>query len=261
MSEKIQLVIPMAGEGQRFRRAGYDTPKPLINVRGIRMFELVISNLYSSSLSQIVLIVRKEFGLEAYGDEIQKSLGLPVSLVFVEETTSGPAKSVLLAKALLRADEPVVVANSDQYVNFDPDSFYATLIDGKASGAVLTMEDNDSKWSYAEINMENEVLRIVEKEVVSTHATVGIYGFRRASEMIEAIELMEQAGDMVNNEYYLGPSYNYLRRISGPVVAINLGPIGDVMHGLGVPEDLEHFLTTSFSNIAVGKAISLLSKK
>lgn len=259
MSKGVQLVIPMAGEGQRFQQAGIKTPKPLIDVGGIRMFELVVSNLFSPSLSGIVLVVRREFGLEKYGREIEKKLGIPVNVISVDQTTGGPAKSVLLAEEFLQGDVPVVVANSDQYVYFDPTSFYADLQSDDTSGLILTMEDDSPKWSYVELANSDEVIRVVEKEVVSRYATVGIYGFKKASEMFDAIKRMEEAKDTVNSEYYLGPCYNYLSRLNGPVRALNLGAVGNAMHGLGVPEDLEAFLAKSRNRSEIQNAAAMMS--
>jgi NDP-sugar pyrophosphorylase family protein len=223
------------------------------------MFELVIANLISSQVSQIVLIVRAEFELEPIALQIEQKLGVPVKLVSVEETTLGPAKSVALTEDLLEASAPVVVANSDQYVSFDPSSFYEVLLNGfRCSGVVLTMEDNDPKWSYAEVTADNDVIRILEKQVVSPYATVGIYGFRKASEMFRAFKEMERVGDKVGGEFYVGPAYNYLSRLEGPVKSMNLGPVGHIMHGLGVPDDLKSFLASSDSAAAIRRARAIL---
>ncbi|CAN1486490.1 RfbA dTDP-glucose pyrophosphorylase [Microbacteriaceae bacterium] len=260
MSEGVQLVIPMAGEGRRFLNAGVQTPKPLIDVGGIRMFELVIANLISAEVSQIVLIVRAEFELESIALQMEQKLGVPIKLVSVEQTTLGPAKSVALTEDLLQANAPVVVANSDQYVRFDPKYFYETLVKGiSCSGVILTMEDDDPQWSYADLTADNDVIRVVEKQVVSPYATVGIYGFRRASEMFRAFEEMERMGDKVGGEFYVGPAYNYLSKLEGPVKSMNLGPVGLIMHGLGTPDDLKRFLATSDSAAAIRRARAILA--
>lgn len=231
----------MAGEGQRFRRAGIDTPKPLIDVGGVPMYQLVLSNLWSKHVGRITLIAREEFGIEAFAGPIGERLGLEVNVVSVRHTTGGPADSVGLAQPFLNQDEAVVVANSDQFVDAPIDDFYYELLGSDVSGAILTMEDDDEKWSYVEIDSHGHVIRVAEKEVISRYATVGIYGFRTAEVMLSAFASMRKAGDKVSNEYYVGPAYNYLERSSGPVVISHLGPVGRVMYGLGVPDDLERF--------------------
>ena len=41
----INIVIPMAGRGSRFAKAGYIKPKPLIDVHGKPMIEYVTKNI------------------------------------------------------------------------------------------------------------------------------------------------------------------------------------------------------------------------
>ena len=43
--ENLTVLIPMAGAGSRFQQAGYTFPKPLIDVRGKPMIQLVVENL------------------------------------------------------------------------------------------------------------------------------------------------------------------------------------------------------------------------
>jgi NDP-sugar pyrophosphorylase family protein len=247
MAKGIHLVLPMAGEGQRFQKEGISTPKPLIPINGFPMYQLVVSNLFDSMLERITLVARQEFELEAQSELLSDCLGLDVSVVSVGQTTGGPADSVELALPLFDLEAPVVVANSDQWIDFPIGDFYRQLVKDNVSGNLLTMQDNDPKWSYAEIDKHGEVIRVVEKEVISSFATVGIYGFRRAVDMLNAFSKMRNSEAKVNNEYYVGPAYNFLSRTHGPVLTTDLGPFGNVMHGLGTPEDLRSFLANPIS--------------
>lgn len=244
LDEKIHLVIPMAGEGQRFRKAGVDLPKPLIDVGGVPMYQLVLANLWSKHLGQITLITRTEFDIEAVSRMLMERLGLEINIVTVEETTGGPADSVSLAAPFLNEHEAVVVANSDQFVAAPIEAFYQNLLTSEISGSILTMEDDDEKWSYVELDSHGYVVRVVEKEVISHYATAGIYGFRKAGLMLSAFSSMRAVGDKVNGEYYVGPAYNHIERTNGPVVISHLGPVRQAMFGLGVPDDLEAFMTS-----------------
>ena len=235
----------MAGEGQRFRKAGINTPKPLIDVGGVPMYQLVLSNLWSEHLGKITLIARSEFDIGSISRTLEERLGLEINVVTVEETTGGPADSVSLAASLLKEEEAVVVANSDQFVDTPIGEFYQGLLTREISGSILTMEDDDKKWSYVELDSHGFVVRVVEKEVISRYATIGIYGFRTAGSMLAAFSSMRAAGDEVNGEYYVGPAYNYLERTNGPVIARSVGQVRSVMFGLGTPEDLNFFLQSA----------------
>lgn len=250
----IQLVIPMAGKGSRFASAGYTVLKPLIPVHGIPMISLVVANLVSTRVSHLVLVCQRET-MEAI--DLAAALGhleCRLSIVAVDEVTDGPATTVGAAYPVLNLDKPLVIANSDQYVAADLNSFYSELVGGKVAGAVLCMTDNDPKWSYAELDGEGFVKRVVEKEVISSHATVGIYGFAQARLAFDAFAEMKAAKDLTNGEYYVAPSYNYLVKHGKKISITDLGIVSSVMFGLGIPEDLEAFLDADISKTAVERA-------
>jgi hypothetical protein len=62
---------------------------------------------------------------------------------------------------------------------------------------------------------------------------------------------MFSAKDSTLGEYYVAPSYNYIIKRGHPVSVVNLGPVGTVMHGLGIPVDFESFLEKRVSRQAV----------
>lgn len=254
----IQLVVPMAGLGSRFVAAGYSTPKPLIPVHGVEMYKLVLSNLLSKEVSRVVLVCPKAFGMKRIEVELSTFTNCKVTVLEIESLTSGPASTVNLAKNELDPDSPLVIANSDQYVNFNVESFYKTLLENKYLGTILTMQDDDPKWSYAEVLPTGIISRVVEKEVISPYATVGIYGFCRAGDFFEAYDAMTDAGFKVNGEYYVAPSYEFSPKFDTPgALALDLGPVGSVMFGLGIPQDLEAFLANRISHEACNAAAAL----
>jgi dTDP-glucose pyrophosphorylase len=257
----IQLVIPMAGLGSRFVDAGYTVPKPLLDIHGVPMFELVISNLMSTSICKIVLIIPSVWGLATRMMALGDVLNVEVVVVEADDLTDGPAGSVALAKPHLNPDLPVVTANSDQYLDADLSSFYASVSSPNHLGVILGMEDNDPKWSYARLDGNGQLIEVREKIVISNLATVGVYGFISAAIMFDAFEKMRDAGGSVNGEYYVAPAYNHLLDDGGTgVIVTNLGPVGNVMHGLGIPDDYESFLLSETSSRASEIARKLFSK-
>lgn len=251
----IQLVVPMAGLGSRFKSAGFSTPKPLIPVHGVEMYKLVLSNLISPVVSKIILICPSSFDMKGLETELSAATSTKVAIIEVDALTSGPASTVNLSRGELDLEKPLVIANSDQYVNFNVANFYSSLIKGAHLGAVLTMQDDDPKWSYAEIDEKGVILRVVEKEVISKFATVGIYGFSIAADFFEAYDNMVLRDFKVNGEFYVAPAYEFSPKFRHPgAIAIDLGPVGSVMYGLGIPEDLERFLKQPISARACAKA-------
>lgn len=253
----VQIVIPMAGLGTRFKESGYRVSKPLIEIHGQPMFKIVAANLFSPAVDRIVVVAQKEWNLSVIASEMAKAMKIPVHLVEIDYVTDGPAGTVELASKYLQPELPVVVANSDQYVEGDLSSFYNRLDEPDVAGAILTMEDDDPKWSYVGLSGDALVGEVREKEVISNLATVGIYGFSSANIMLRAIEDMRNDGSSVNGEFYVGPAYNCIIRTGGRVVFTNLGPITRTMFGMGIPADLDHFISTETSFLAARKAEDL----
>ncbi len=205
------------------------------------MFELVVRNLVTADVGSVVVACRSEWDLRSHADQLSEELAIPVSVVDVYGTTDGPAGTVELAAPQLRMNDPVVVANSDQFIQGELSSFYSSI--GQTyPGVVLAMEDDDPKWSYVRVNDKGLAEEMREKVVISHLATVGIYGFASADLMLQAFADMRSRKDTTNDEYYVAPAYKYLFERHIPVKVINLGPIGDVMHGLGIPDDYIAFL-------------------
>lgn len=253
MGQDIQLVIPMAGSGTRFTSAGYSIAKPLLPIHGMPMFEVVVRNLLDPRVSRIVIVARSEWRLKITLHRLGQQLGVPCELVEVDETTSGAAETVERARDFLDFGAPVVTANSDQYIAAPLTSFYDLLLEDGTDGTILCMGDDDPKWSYVSVSASGEALEVREKEVISAYATVGIYGFSSAGSMLSAFGEMREAGDRVNGELYIAPAYNYLIRRGQSIRVIDVGPVGDVMFGMGIPEDYESFLRSPVSTLAAGR--------
>jgi NDP-sugar pyrophosphorylase family protein len=238
------------------------------------VFKIPFRNIFPNPLLNVKVIkvqLFKEIGLVAVKELLVKPLlagiqstplfvdtniplpSVPVNIVEVDELTEGPASTVWLTKPYLNPDLPVVVANSDQYIDADLSGFYDRVSDPGYANVILCMEDSDQKWSYVRQSSEGLVEEVREKEVISNLATVGIYGFGSATVMLEAFQEMFSAKDSTLGEYYVAPSYNYIIKRGHPVSVVNLGPVGTVMHGLGIPVDFESFLEKPVSRQAVAR--------
>jgi dTDP-glucose pyrophosphorylase len=237
----INIVIPMAGAGSRFSQAGYEKPKPFIDVAGKPMIARVLENLAYPD-AKYILIARKE--------HLQKEQGLVtwikenynVTFVTVDALTEGTACTILYARNFIRGKAPVVIANSDQIIDIKFEDFINDAIRRKLDGSILTFvdEDRNSKWSFAKLNAENLVTEVQEKKPISSFATVGIYLFSNGEDFIESLVQMVIENDRVNGEFYTCPSYNYLIKQGKKIGIYNIK--SQNMHGIGTPEDLNEYL-------------------
>lgn len=236
----LNIVIPMAGAGSRFAQAGFTLPKPLIEVHGVPMIELVIGNIKPVSEHRFIFIVQNDH-LHKYqlADKLSKWAG-KCEIISIDGLTEGAACTVLKAGNLINNYDPLMIANSDQFVEISIDDYLEAMSDH--DGLVMTMHADNPKWSFAEIDENGYITRIVEKQVISKFATVGIYNFARGSDFVEATNKMIADNERVNGEFYVAPVYNRLIAIGGHIASYNIGEIGNGMYGLGTPADLQIFL-------------------
>jgi len=238
----INIVIPMAGHGSRFSKAGYKDPKPLIPVNGKPMIQLVIENLKPSKDHCFIFICQAEH-LKNYPLRVLLEEKAPgCKIIEVSQVTEGAACTVLLAKNFINNQDQLMIANCDQYIDVDINKYLAVLDGQTADGLIMTMKANDNKWSFIKLNERNEITLVVEKEVVSDEATVGIYNYQRGSDFVEAAEKMIAKNLRVNNEFYVAPVYNEMIEDKKSIKYFNIGSLGKGMHGLGTPEDLNLFV-------------------
>jgi dTDP-glucose pyrophosphorylase len=238
----INIVVPMAGHGSRFANAGYTDPKPLIPIGGRPMIEVVIDNLRPSQPHRFIFLCQQTH-LDQYGLGARLEAIAPgCAIVPVAQVTQGAACTVLLARALIDDATPLMIANCDQYIDAGIDDYLARMAAENLDGLIMTMSADHPKWSYVRLDAAGSIVEVVEKQVVSNEATVGIYNFARGSDFVAAADAMIAADLRVNGEFYVAPTYNAMIADGARLGYYNIGADRAGMYGLGVPEDLDYFL-------------------
>lgn len=231
----MNILIPMAGNGQRFKEKNYSFPKPLIDVNGKPMIQLVVDNLNLGG--NFIYIVQKKH-YEEYNLHNMLNLITPgCKIIQVDKVTEGAACTSLLAKDLINNDEQLLIANSDQYIEYNPIAYMYSNINSNVDGSILTFKSSHVKWSYAKTNEYGRVIEVAEKNPISNHASCGIYWWLKGSDYVKYAEQMISKNIRTNNEYYIAPVYNEAILDNKIIKIYNV----DKMAGLGTPEDLEDF--------------------
>lgn len=233
---KMNVLIPMAGAGSRFAQAGFTFPKPLIEVKGKAMIERVVRNL-NIEANYIFIVQREHY--EKYSLQYLLDLIAPgCRIVQVDGMTEGAACTTLLAKELIDTGEPLLIANSDQYLEWNSnETLYAFAADGIDAG-IVTFKASHPKWSYARLDDDGFVAEVAEKKVISDLATVGVYYWTRGSDYVRYAEQMIAKDIRVNGEFYVAPVFNEAIADGAKIRCKNV----EAMWGIGVPEDLQTFL-------------------
>lgn len=238
----LQIVIPMAGRGSRFVQAGFTTPKPLIPLGGRPIIEWIIGNIRPKRAHRFIFLCLAEH-LQTHPEvpaELRR-LCPGCEIVPVSKVTEGAACTVLLAKEFINSSDPLMIANSDQLVELDINQYLAATDAPDVAGMIMTFWSDHPKWSYCRLRPDGTVSEVVEKQVVSNEATVGIYNFRAGRDYVRAAEAMIASNLRVNNEFYVAPTYNQLIAEGARILTMKTGREYDGMHGLGTPEDFEVF--------------------
>ena len=247
----LNIVVPMAGRGSRFVKAGYQMPKPLIDIHGHPMIEYVTRNIRPDCEPRFIYICQQEH-LEQYqlAQELER-MAPGCAVVTVDHITEGAACTVLLAERYINNEDALMIANSDQFVDTDINKYLGGI--GEHDGLIMTMPADDPKWSYIRYDERGFVTLVREKEVVSNQATVGIYNYRRGSDFVRFAHQMIERNIRVNNEFYVAPVYNEMIEAGRKIVFCD---VGEKMFGLGIPEDLKVFCENPVSRRVFGAEVN-----
>ena len=246
----LNIVLPIAGRGYRFKDVGYTLPKPLIPVHGKPMVEVVVHNLAPRREHRFIFIVLAEHLEESGIGAVLERVAPGCEIVPVSTVTEGQACSVLLAREHIDSSDALMTANCDQWVDIDINDYLGAMDRADADGIIMTMKATDPKWSFAKVGADGFVLQTAEKVPISDDATVGVYNFKRGSDFVRGADEMIRKNLRVNNEFYVCPVYNQLIEEKQRIAIYNVGSEANGMYGMGIPKDLELFLALDVSKKA-----------
>lgn len=238
--KELTVIITMAGLGSRFKKAGYNCPKYMIEAKGKTLFEWSMDSLigYNKFVSKYVFVVRKEDNTEDFIKEHMKKYGIDnVEVIGIDCLTDGQATTCMLAIPHCNADDAIMIYNIDTYV--EPNEMKYEDISGE--GHIPCFHAEGDHWSFAKLDASGKVVEVREKVRISDNCTLGAYYFSSAAlykQMYE--EYYSDDSKLEKNEKYIAPLYNYMIE-KGMQVTISIVDENKV-HVLGTPEELQVFL-------------------
>ena len=235
--DKLNVLIPMAGAGSRFEKAGYTFPKPLIDINGEPMIKVVTENLNVDA--NFIYIVQKSHREKYNLDTLLNLISPNCKIVEVDGLTEGAACTTLLAKNFIDNDYPLLMANSDQFVEWNSNEFLYKMNETNSDGGILTFRSTHPKWYFAKIDESGFVTEVAEKNPISDIATVGIYFWKKGSDYVKYAQQMIDKNKRVNDEFYVCPVFNEAIKDGKKIRIFEI----QNMWGLGTPEDLNTFLS------------------
>jgi len=233
----MNILIPMGGKGLRFKGSDMSVPKPLINVNGEIMISRVINSIKIEG--NFTYIVRRDHIKDYRIDEIIKDIKNG-SIRVLEEDNDGQTQTCLLAEDIIDNDEPLFIVNCDNYFVWNEKTLSSLIEDEAVDGAAFTFTDDKkrSHWCFAEVDENNRILNLVEKNPISNIALAGGFYWRKGSDFVKyAKETISKNIKAENGEFYLGGVFNQAIQDGKNIVNHKI----DDMKCMGTPEELEDF--------------------
>ena len=235
--KKTNILIPIAGRGQRFVDQGYVMPKQLIMVDDKQMIDWSLDSIKKKDECNLIFAIRRDHISNFSLDKILKTrYGDDIKIIVIDKITRGSVETCLQAEEYIDNDDPLVVYTLDVF--FEP-FFDPTDIDTSINGSILTFKSNNPAYSYASLDKNKNVIKTAEKEVISENAAVGVYTFTKGSEFVRYAKQMIDLNLTTNNEFYICPLYNLMIQDGCTVKTTDVKK----MHLMGTPEELNFFVT------------------
>jgi NDP-sugar pyrophosphorylase family protein len=239
----LQLLMPMGGLGTRFRKVGITTPKPLIEVGGVPMFQRALRSFDPWQDDRTITVVvrednEREFGLADQVRRVEPS----ADIVMLSRDTRGAVETCLEAADRLDPEQPLVIMDCD--IAFHSQEYFRVLsaaIERRdVEGLLLSFHSTEPRYSFAQVGPGGTVVRTAEKQAISTDALMGVYSFTSARVFLEAADrLMAKQIGAAMPEYYVSLVFNELIA-SGSRVGLVRGDF----YCFGTPEELDAFERT-----------------
>lgn len=243
----MQLIVPMAGLGQRFADAGYTTPKPLIPINGVPMVVRAVQDLPRAD--HLVFVVHPRHVEEYSVDSALREHFPGCSIVVTPGLTEGQACTVRLGCDEIDLDDDVLVCACDNTHVYDPAKF-DRLRESGAEAMIWTYREDArvlrSPKSFGWVRTRQDQVEVVDvscKQPISDtpikdHVVSGTFWFSSGKLMRDAIDQLVVANRRVRNEFYMDVVPNLLLEASRLVLAFEV----EKYIGWGTPDEFEDFL-------------------
>lgn len=236
----MNFLITMAGEGRRFREAGYDLPKMLIEAKGKTLLEWSIDSLPLNLCSRLIFVAQQkhedEFQLSRKIISLYNGRVRSLHFKFIDTLTRGQSETACLAKHLVDLSQPLLIFNID--TQFSSSSLEKNLLRKNIDGVLGAFYSEEPRFSFAALNDEGFVTKTAEKEVISSNALTGLYHFTYPEDFFEAAGSAFAKNETTKGEFYIAPLYNHLVNKGRKLIV----DMADEVNILGTPEELKIFL-------------------
>jgi len=232
----LQIVIPMAGEGKSFQKAGFKFPKFLVDMAGKPMIQWVTENINAEA--KYIFILNEDIYNKYNLKYMLPLLVDNYEVVTVNEKTEGAPQTVLLAEKFINNDKPLAIINADQYMEWNSNEFFYAMAADECDGGIVTFDSTHPMYSFVKTAEDGFITECAEKKPISRHATAGVYYFRRGKDFVTGAKEMIKKKITTNGQYFVCPVYNELIEKKMKIRKYDIKKVWS----FAVPEELDHFI-------------------
>lgn len=243
----IQIIIPMSGFGERFRRVGYIVPKPLIEIDGKPIIAYVIE-MFPGETDFTFICNRNHISNPTYHMEQILHEYCPTGrVVTIEPHKLGPLHAVMQVAHLIDPSRPVVINYSDFTCYWDWKHFLRFVEQTKCDGAIPAYRGfhphtlGTTNYAYMR-ESDGWVLDIQEKQPytdnrMKEYASSGTYYFATGRLMMDAFRIAKEQKLTTGGEFYVSLAYKPLLAAKKSIAVYEL------QHFMqwGTPEDVAEY--------------------
>jgi dTDP-glucose pyrophosphorylase len=206
----INIIIPLGGSSELFSSAGYFYPKPLIEVKGKPMIELVLENPLKIDLEKhFIFIVKEEDCNKFHLDNTLKILCPGSTIIKLKNDTKGGLCSVLMAIDNIKQDDSLLILNGDQLIDFDFNKILTYWSNLNVDAGLVIFKSVHPRWSYVRV-IDGKVVQTAEKNPISSNAIAGVYYFNNAATFFKSAFTTIKNDVQLDGKYYISPVINDL---------------------------------------------------
>ena len=234
----MNILIPMAGEGSRFKIKGFNRPKPLIKIDDVCLIEKAVSTL---GIKGKYIFITRKYKNEEFNKELNQILNniAPGCIIHqIDYLTDGATATCLIAKKYINNQIPLIITNCDQSLDWDSNNFLDSLKD--VDGCVVTYNSSNPKNSFIDLDSRGNALRLTEKDPISDIALIGLHYWKQGSDFVESAEQIISNKIKSRNEYYIAPTYNVLIDKGKKITNYHIDKNQYI--SLGSPEDVTTYI-------------------
>lgn len=252
----MNILIPMAGDGQRFKNMGYKVHKPAIMTidrktgNELPMVICATNDLPNIDINSNNLIyIDRDFHKTDGIEDLIKKYYLNSKFISVDHLTEGQACTCLLAKKYIDNDEELLIAGCDNGMDIDVEKFNDEK--KNVDCLVFTYRNNDlvlnnpDAYGWCIVDEANNVTNLSIKKKISNnpmndHAIVATFWFKKGSDFVKYAEQMIASNDRINGEFYVDKVISYFIKNKLKVKVFEI----QKYIGWGTPFDYEAYMNT-----------------